>query len=159
MSHLMTKTTKWHVRPPKTQISLSICPVWSVFTVRMKKAWVLSYPLSAQRRLMRLSLRWAHSHFDGYVIRRLKWEGFATDQQRGKKCKLTFCFMLIFWVNMAICEQKKKWSLKSESQASIRCNRISTGAERKDLSMSKWNWSKRMLQRRTAFKLVSVNML
>ena len=41
------------------------------FTVRMKKAWVLSYPLSAQRRLWSdwadaqadLSLRWAHTHF------------------------------------------------------------------------------------------------
>ena len=39
------------VRPAKTQISLGIRPVWSVFAVRMKKAWVLSYPLSAQRRL------------------------------------------------------------------------------------------------------------
>ena len=42
-----------------------------VFTVRMKKAWVLSYPLSAQRRLWSdwadaqadLSLRWAHMQF------------------------------------------------------------------------------------------------
>ena len=42
-----------------------------VFAVRMKKAWVLSYPLSAQRRLWSdwadaqadLSLRWAHSHY------------------------------------------------------------------------------------------------
>ena len=25
----MTKSTKWHVRPAKTQISLGICPVWS----------------------------------------------------------------------------------------------------------------------------------
>ena len=39
------------MRPAKTQISLGIRPVWSVFAVRMKKAWVLSYPLSAQRRL------------------------------------------------------------------------------------------------------------
>ena len=39
-----------------------------VFAVRMKKAWVLSYPLSAQQRLLAdwadaqadLSLRWAH---------------------------------------------------------------------------------------------------
>ena len=46
----------------------------SVFAVRMKKAWVLSYPLSAQRRLwsdwadvqVDLSLRWAHSHFVGF---------------------------------------------------------------------------------------------
>ena len=29
MSHLMTKPTKWHVRPVKTQISLGIRPVWS----------------------------------------------------------------------------------------------------------------------------------
>ena len=36
------------VRPAKTQLSLGIRPV---FAVRMKKAWVLSYPLSAQRRL------------------------------------------------------------------------------------------------------------
>ena len=42
-----------------------------VFAVRMKKAWVLSYPLSAQRRLCSdwaeaqadLSLRWAHMPF------------------------------------------------------------------------------------------------
>ena len=48
-----------------------------VFAVRMKKAWVLSYPLSAQRRLWSdwadaqadLSLRWAHSHFVGFVMR------------------------------------------------------------------------------------------
>ena len=42
-----------------------------VFAVRMQKAWVLSYPLSAQRRLWSdwadaqadLSLRWAHMQF------------------------------------------------------------------------------------------------
>ena len=45
------KTNKMSVRPAKTQISLGICPVSSVFAVRMKKPWVLSYPMSAQRRL------------------------------------------------------------------------------------------------------------
>ena len=53
-----------------------------VFAVRMKKAWVLSYPLSAQRRLWSdwadaqadLSHRWAHSHFVGFVMSRLIWE-------------------------------------------------------------------------------------
>ena len=71
-----------------------------VFAVRMKKAWVLSYPLSAQWRLWSdwvdaqadLSLPWAHTHFIGFVTRRLiftaasvwalSWEnlssGFAT---------------------------------------------------------------------------------
>ena len=52
------------------------CSLISVFALRMKKAWVLSYPLSAQRRLWSewanaqadLNLRWAHSHFVGFVI-------------------------------------------------------------------------------------------
>ena len=50
-----------------------------VFAVRMKKAQVLSYPLNAQRRLIRLgsfqadlSLRWVHSHFVGFDMRQLK---------------------------------------------------------------------------------------
>ena len=60
-----------------------------VFAVRMKKAWTLSYPLSAQRRLWSdwadaqpdwsdwvdaqpaLSLRWAHTHFVGFVMSHL----------------------------------------------------------------------------------------
>ena len=52
-----------------------------VFAVRMKKVWVLSYPLSAQRRFWSdwadaqadLSLRWAHSYYVGFVTRRLRW--------------------------------------------------------------------------------------
>ena len=51
-----------------------------VFAVRMKKAWVLSYPLSAQRRLWSdwadaqavVNFRWAHTHFVGFVMSRLK---------------------------------------------------------------------------------------
>ena len=51
-----------------------------VFAVCMKKAWVLSYPLSAQWRLLSdwadaqadLCLHWAHSHFVGFVMKRLK---------------------------------------------------------------------------------------
>ena len=53
-----------------------------VFAVRMKKPWVLSYPLSAQRKLWSdwvdansdLSLRWAHTHFVGFVMLRLNYE-------------------------------------------------------------------------------------
>ena len=55
------KTNKMTVRPAKTQVSLGIRSVWSVFAVRMKKAWVLSYPLSAQRRLWSA---WADAHAD-----------------------------------------------------------------------------------------------
>ena len=47
-----------------------------VFDTRMKKAWVLSYPLSAQRRLWSdwadaqadLSFHWARTHFVGFVM-------------------------------------------------------------------------------------------
>ena len=50
-----------------------------VFAVCMNKAWVLSYPLSAQRRLWSdwadaqtdQSLRLAPSHFVGFIMRRL----------------------------------------------------------------------------------------
>ena len=49
------------------------------FAVRMEKDWVLNYPLGAQRRLWSdwadaqadLSLRWAHNHIVGFVMRRL----------------------------------------------------------------------------------------
>ena len=69
------KTNKMSVRPAKTQISLGI----RVFVVCMKKAWVFSYQLSAQLRLWSdwadaqadLSLRWAHSHFIGFVMSQL----------------------------------------------------------------------------------------
>ena len=78
------KSNKVTVCPAKTQISLGICPVWSDFAVCMKKALVLSYPLSAQQRLWSdwadaqadLSLCWAHSHFAGFVVSRLIWFPF-----------------------------------------------------------------------------------
>ena len=86
------KTNKISVRPAKTQISLGICPVWSsVFAVPMKKAWVLSYPLSTQRRLWSdladaqadLSLRWAHSHFVGFVM---SWLMYFIVELPGSSC-------------------------------------------------------------------------
>ena len=49
LSRLMTKPTKWYVRPAKTQISLGILPVWSE-----------SSP-SAWRKLGSLATHWAHS--------------------------------------------------------------------------------------------------
>ena len=61
----------------------------------MKKAWVLSYQLSAQWKLWSdwadaqadLSLRWAHSHFVRFVMSRLilknhwVWEGVYREQR------------------------------------------------------------------------------
>ena len=45
----MTKPIKWHVRPVKTQISLSVCPVWSESS---PPAWIY---------LGSLAIPWAHS--------------------------------------------------------------------------------------------------
>ena len=74
------KTNKMACEPSKDSDQPGHPPsLIRVFTVRMKKTWVLSYPLSAQRRLWSdwadaqadLSLRWAHSHFVGFDMRRL----------------------------------------------------------------------------------------
>ena len=62
----------------------------------MKKAWVLSYLLSAQRRLWSdwadaqayQSLRWAHTHFLGFVTR---WLNFGTYHPQHDKTKKTAC--------------------------------------------------------------------
>ena len=67
MSQCMIKPTKWCVFPAKTQISLGIHPVWSVFAVSIKKAWVLSYILSAQHRLIRLGRCLGWSEFPGHT--------------------------------------------------------------------------------------------
>ena len=82
MGRLMTKPTKWHVRPAKTHISLGTRPVWSESS------------LSAWRKLGSLDSHWAHCegsdqtgrmprliwvfagrkyHFVGFVMRRLIW--------------------------------------------------------------------------------------
>ena len=78
---LMTKPTKWHLHPAKTQIIVgnSTPSLIGVFAVRMKKAWVLSNPLSAQQKLIWLGgcPGWPESslgalcHSVGFVMRRL----------------------------------------------------------------------------------------
>ena len=81
----MTKPTKWHVRPAKTQISLGICPVWSetslsawrstgafathIIDLAHSEDWSDWADAQAD-----LSLRWAHSHFAGFVERRLIYQ-------------------------------------------------------------------------------------
>ena len=65
-----TKSTKWPVRPAKTQIILGIWLDWSNFAGRIKKPWVLSYPWSTQRRLIRLGKcpGWSESLLGTQVI-------------------------------------------------------------------------------------------
>ena len=83
MSRLMTKQTKWHVRPAKTLISLGICPVWSESSLCTQ--WVAKDPgfLHADSkdsdqtgRMPRLIWVFAGRtcHFVGFVTRRLKWD-------------------------------------------------------------------------------------
>ena len=72
------KTNKVSVRPAKTQISLGIRPVWSVFAVRSMGSWGPKVSLCGQRGLWSawaadLSLRWTHSHFVGFVMSRLSY--------------------------------------------------------------------------------------
>ena len=89
-----------------------------VFVVRMKKHWVLSYPLSAQRRLWSdwadaqadLSRRWAHTHFVGFVMSWLTWFhsqclcsfpdwcfGFGVLDHRLHMCAFSFFFFTILF--------------------------------------------------------------
>ena len=73
------ETNKMSVCPAKTQISLGICPVWSVFAVPLMGSYGPKLSSCGQRRLWSdwvdaqadLSLRWAHSHFVGFVMSRL----------------------------------------------------------------------------------------
>ena len=53
LSRLMTKPTKWHMHPAKTQISLGIRPVWSESL------------LSAWRKVGSLAIHWVHSKDSG----------------------------------------------------------------------------------------------
>ena len=66
----MTNSTPLALCPAKTQISLVICPVGSVFTVHMKLAEALSYPFSTQWRLIRLGgcTGWSNCQFRSYEV-------------------------------------------------------------------------------------------
>ena len=71
LSHLMTKPTKWRAPSEDSDQPGHPPSLIRVFAVRMKKNWVLSYPLSTLRRLWSdladaqadLSLCWVHMPF------------------------------------------------------------------------------------------------
>ena len=83
MSRLMTKPTKWHVRPAKIQISLGIRPDWSESS------------LSAWRKLGSSATHWAHNEDSDQTGRmpRLIWV-FA-----GRTCLFVGC-SYIFMKNL-----------------------------------------------------------
>ena len=75
----MTKPTKWHLDPAKTQISLGIRPIWSESSLSawrklgsLAANWVHSEDSDQFWRMPRLIwVCWAHSHFVGFVMWRL----------------------------------------------------------------------------------------
>ena len=85
MSCLMTKPTKWRAPSEDSDQPGHLPSLIRVFAVRMKKAWVLSYPLSAQWRHWSvwedaqadLSLGWAHMPFCWFCheVAQLLWLG------------------------------------------------------------------------------------
>ena len=118
-----------------------------VFAVRMKKAWVLIYPFSEQQRLWSdwadaqadLSLHWAHSHFVGFVMRRLifasailAWNASTTTccsltwhWQRPVKTFTKSYIWAVLWQNQqsGTCAQgrlRSAWA-SAQSDQSLRC--------------------------------------
>ena len=90
-----------------------------VFDVRMKEAWVLSYPLSAQRRLWSdwaddqagLSLRWAHTHFVGFVMSRLSWLYFL----RYTSCIFNKTSVVFSWTDTGFLLWTLRFSMDAKS--------------------------------------------
>ena len=80
--------------------------LFRVFAVRKKKACVLSYTLSAQRRLWSdwadaqadLSLCWADSHFVCFVMSRLIWFNVCCTCQYLTGVGFTYKEMLLVWI-------------------------------------------------------------
>ena len=69
MSRLMTKPTKWHVHPAKTQISLGICSVWSESSLCAQ--WVAKDPSFLHPPSLIRVFAGRTCYFVGFVIRRL----------------------------------------------------------------------------------------
>ena len=94
------KTNKWHVRPAKTDLPGYPPSLIRVFTVRMKKDWVLSYPLSAQRRLMDpqavLILFRAHVPFCWFCREMAHYHFISYSYISRHTRKWTIC-LFIFW--------------------------------------------------------------
>ena len=124
LSHLMTKSIKWHVHPAKTQISLGRC---------MKKTWVYSYPLSAQRRLWSdwadaqadPSLCWLHCHrdFNAYI--------FGSHKRTRSQCKKVYIFSILWkkfpiweenFPNRSNCLHEYCWIIKTMSFVNSSCS-------------------------------------
>ena len=119
LSHLMTKSTKWHVRPAKTQISLCIRPVWSESLLSM---W---------RKLGSLASHWAQSKDSDQTGRmpRLIWVfawctvtllvlscGGSVVLHRGLGCKTAYVsnFECQFWCHLSLVTRKPVFGVSDQ---------------------------------------------
>ena len=73
-----------------------------VFAIRMKKAWALCLPLSAQRRLWSdraaaqadLILHWAHTHFVGFVMSQLIYHSTYSHLHMGRVKRIWYLSLM-----------------------------------------------------------------
>ena len=64
----MTKPINWPVCPAKTQISLGICPVWSVFAVHSKDTKVHAHSENSDQTGWTLRLIWVFAGCTGHFV-------------------------------------------------------------------------------------------
>ena len=94
----MTKPTMWLCAQRRLRSASASAQSDQSLRFRMKKGWILSYPLNAQRRLWSdwadaqadLSLRCAHSHFVGFVMRRLNFQSVLFPRNLKQDFKTNF---------------------------------------------------------------------
>ena len=115
LSHLMTKPTKWSVRPGKTQISLGIRPVWSESS------------LSAWRKLGSLATHWAHSEDSDQTgqMPRLIW-GFTGH---------TVVLLVLSWGSSSVEDTRFKLSMNETQWMKVRGRVVSNKSFNKAFAM------------------------
>ena len=91
LSRLMTKSTKWHEHPAKTQISLDICLVWSESS------------LSAWRNIGSLAIHWAHSEDSNQNLRWAQRSFCWFCHEVAEFSVLTGSWYVYWWVFLSDC--------------------------------------------------------
>ena len=124
MSRLMTKPTKWNV-PSKDSYQPGHMPsLIRVLVVRMKKAWVLLYPLTAQRRL------WSDCGCPGWSESLLGTHSFCWFCHIMAQITFTVCIVLLSRTFGKSCLTKPtKWHASSEDSDQPRSAWASTQSD------------------------------
>ena len=110
MSRLMSKPTKWHVRPAKTQISLGIRPVWSESSLSAWNLgpyathWAHNEDSDQTGRMPRLIwvFAWRTCHFVGFVVRWLIYDSIMQIAMINLKGKDSMHSIVLFAVKETV---------------------------------------------------------